>query len=317
MRLIKRGRHYFWEEHDSLIITPQKNFFYWFSRNRGGGTVQLVREINKCSVEAAVEYLVNLDTAIYIKIDEPEKKEFKYLMKEHHDQTESHNYLINQRKLSKETVDYFFSKNLLAQGTYKDKELGHDETVIIFKHEDLENSIKSISFQGIYEFEEIHAPRKRLKKVYGDGLYGWLVFIGKPSLKKDISNERPLKIIVFESAIDLMSYYELKKDCLKDLVLLSMNGLKKSIVSVFIAEALGVQIEDKENYLDSLNELGQQRGIIFEMIQLTFALDNDERALEFIEKLCLPSFNIKTDLPFADDKEKMDWNNIIQNKKSV
>ncbi|EIV0106002.1 DUF3991 domain-containing protein, partial [Enterococcus faecalis] len=148
-------------------------------------------------------------------------------------------YLLQERKLSRETIDFFFEQNLMAQSTYTDKETGQSEPVIVFKHVGLEEKIKGVALQGIWENKKLHGERGRLKRVWGNGYYGLTVRVGYPPKIAEATSEKPIKIIVFEAPIDLMSYYELKKETIGDAVLFCANGLKKGAVSTLIANEIG------------------------------------------------------------------------------
>ena len=100
----------------------------------------------------------------------------------------------------------------MAQSTYTDKETGQSEPVIVFKHVGLEEKIKGVALQGIWKNKKLHGERGRLKRVWGNGYYGLTVRVGYPPKIAEATSEKPIKIIVFEAPIDLMSYYELKRN---------------------------------------------------------------------------------------------------------
>ncbi|MDK7829744.1 DNA primase, partial [Enterococcus faecalis] len=96
----------------------------------------------------------------------------------------------------------------------------------------------------------------RLKRVWGNGYYGLTVRVGYPPKIAEATSEKPIKIIVFEAPIDLMSYYELKKETIGDAVLFCANGLKKGAVSTLIANEIGsyVKEEEKPTVLEQLEK---------------------------------------------------------------
>lgn len=47
--LVRQGQSYTWSEHDSFVLTPKKNAFYWNSRQVGGGSIKLVQVIKECT----------------------------------------------------------------------------------------------------------------------------------------------------------------------------------------------------------------------------------------------------------------------------
>lgn len=313
MKLIRQGNTYIWSDHDSLVITPSKNMFYWNSRQKGGGVIQLVEAVKECSHKEAVAYLNQVELGEFV--EKPLiKKDFVYYVQEQKDMTKTYDYLINERQLSKETVDFFVSKNLIAQGLYRDKEKEHEETAIVFKHYDAKNDIKGIAYQGVEPFPEIHEPRDYLKRTYGDGFYGLTIPIGHIPQGNDISEDSPLKIIALEAPIDLLSYYELNKETLTDVVLISMNGLRKGTLSTYIANALGSNIAEskKSSLLDDMQKMAKKKT---NMIQLTLAVDNDKAGKKFVEDFSVDFIKVNAELPpLSKGRDKADWNDILKGK---
>lgn len=314
MGLIKQGNNYLWDEHDSFVFNTRKNLFYWNSRQKGGGAIQLVQIVKECSRPEAIEYLNNMELGTFEAIQETKKAPFHYYMKEHKKIQVSMDYLMNDRKLSKETIQFFISHGVLAQSTFKDKESGHTEPVIVFKHKDLEGNVKGISLQGIWENHELHGKRGRLKKTYGNGFYGMSVPVGNFN-ENTPTSETPLRIIAFESPIDLMSYYELYKDTIGDALLVSMNGLRKGTLSTYIANQMGVLIkeEEKPDYLDKLQNLGAKT----DKIHISLAVDNDEAGKLFVDGFGIDFLPVQQELPMLlEGKEKSDWNDLLKESKS-
>lgn len=61
--------------------------------------------------------------------------------------------------------------------------------------------------------------------------------------------EKLIKIIVFEVFIDFMSYYELKKEMIGDVVLFCVNGFKKGVVFMFIVNEIGFYVKEEEKLI--------------------------------------------------------------------
>lgn len=318
MNLIQQGRSYHWNEHDSLVINPQKNLFFWNSRQVGGSVIDLVMQIKEVPFKEAVSYLNEIDADVFKETQSQPKKAFHYYVEEHSSLDETINYLTKERQLSPEVVDFFISKGSIAQGTYRDKENNHEETAIVFKHRDLTNKIQGVSFQGVEPFPEIHEPRDYLKRTYGDGFYGFNVDIGHIPKGTDISEERPLKIIAFEAPIDLMSFYELNQDKIQDTVLLSMNGLRKGSVSTYLANAVGANIKESEksDWLKNMEKLSERTGKTTSSIQVTLAVDNDESGKKLIESFDTHFIQVDTLVPTVAGKDVKDWNDVLKHQKS-
>ncbi|HBI2075871.1 TPA: DUF3991 domain-containing protein [Enterococcus faecalis] len=322
MGLERSGSSYTWSEHDSFVITPKRNSFYWNSRMTGGGPIQMVQAVKECSVAQAVDYLQELDVKAFDASKDPPKTPFHYYMKEATDLSLTEDYLMNERQLSEETIHYFISEGLLTQSTYKDKKTGEVEPVIVFKHNDPSGKIQGVALQGIVEDYNKHT-RGRLKRTFGDGYIGLSVKVGNPPSFRQATEDNPLKIIAFEAPIDLMSYFELYKDTLGDAVLLTMNGLKKEAVSTYLANEIVPELprDIKAQYLEELGKHFQPS----KKVQIILAVDNDpidekkgiRPAQHFIAQFPSSVFSVREAVPEAPEgQEKWDWNEQLKWEKT-
>ncbi|QIW52804.1 hypothetical protein GU336_00755 [Lactococcus raffinolactis] len=147
----------------------------------------------------------------------------------------------------------------------------------------------------------------------GDGSTGLNIDIGTPE-----------RLIFLEAPIDLMSYYELNKNRLENVRLVSMDGLKDTTISRRLYELLAekegltdINLDDAKKLLPILAntnffELGANRELI------TLAVDNDNAGLGFIEKLKKKNIKFNIDLPpLENNQEKMDWNYFLKQKKAL
>lgn len=318
MELRKSGRkEYYWTVHDSLKINPEKNFYNWYSKGIYGDVISLVQEIKKVSYKEAYQYLKYLNVKeIDIKKTKKEKeqeqeKKFYYALGKYKTEfTEARKYLKEQRSLSDETIDFFLSKNLLDQVTRTID--NYSEPVIVFKYLNEKKEIVGGSLQGIKQNKEKYHKKGYLKQImYGSKTTeGFNIEIGKAN-----------KIIIFEAPIDLMSYYELKKDWLKDVKLIAMDGLKEGVIERHYAQIVLEKPKEftKENTRGLFKVLVNET-IFFEEGEnredlLTLAVDNDEAGRKFVERLKKEKIKFKTDLPPLGKAEKTDWNDILKIKK--
>jgi hypothetical protein len=323
MELVKNGRSYYWGEHDSFIIDPARNFFYWNAQGFGGDPIKLVQTIKECDFKAAVAYLNGVDLSEF-KATEVQRNQFEYFLKEHNKTNVLREYLKNERQLSDETIDFFISKGVLAESSFKPKESDKSEPVIVFKHFDNSGKMQGMALQGVWEDRRVH-KNGRLKKTFGDGFYGMRVEVGQRS--KVIEDKHPLKIIAFEAPIDLMSYYELHKNQLDYAVLVSMNGLRKGVISKCFAELVEYQATDAEklSYLDRLDAALAPT----EKFQIVLAVDNDEVKLneltgkyeqpgqDFVKRFGIKNIKVISDIPpVHEELAKNDWNNELKIQKS-
>lgn len=307
------GHTYYWTEHDSLKILTNTNRFHWFSRDVGGDVIQLVQSVKDVSFKEAVRFLQEgTFSQVENEMIEPVKQEpFSYVLQpyEHPDFELGRNYLKEERGLADDTINTFLASGNLAEATRKKGD--YFEPVIVFKYKDLDGKLVGASLQGIVENRVQYPERGRLKQImnHSDGLAGFSFDIGTPK-----------RLVFFEAPIDLMSYYELKKDTLQDVRLVSMDGLKKGVISRYTADLLTdgkfSQVNSYTSILKALDSLNKTTKLITDDL-ITIAVDNDKEALKFIEKLKEDNIPFQIDLaPKSDGVKKMDWNEYLQKEKA-
>lgn len=307
------GHTYYWTEHDSLKILTNTNRFHWFSRDVGGDVIQLVQSVKDVSFKEAVRFLQEgTFSQVENEMIEPVKQEpFSYVLQpyEHPDFELGRNYLKEERGLADDTINTFLASGNLAEATRKKGD--YFEPVIVFKYKDLDGKLVGASLQGIVENRVQYPESGRLKQImnHSDGLAGFSFDIGTPK-----------RLVFFEAPIDLMSYYELKKDTLQDVRLVSMDGLKKGVISRYTADLLTdgkfSQVNSYTSILKALDSLNKTTKLITDDL-ITIAVDNDKEALKFIEKLKEDNIPFQIDLaPKSDGVKKMDWNEYLQKEKA-
>mgnify|MGYP000858650769 FL=1 len=322
MELVQSGRDYRWKEHDSLVISPDKNLWKWFSRNTGGDAISLVETIKEVDFNQSVDFLNDGNFKEFQMVERPQE-DFKYYLEKYEQPLSAgRDYLRNQRGLSDETIDYFLEQGVLAQANAKldyfaEGNSGNStnaiEPVIVFKSLSSSGEVVGASLQGIQENWE-KWPKHGYAKVImknSDPMTGIHVDIGSPK-----------RLIFTESPIDLMSYYELHKDSLQDVRLVSMDGLKESTIGRHLSQ-IQAEISGKplrwtpEQMADGLQvaidhhffEDGKNADLI------TLALDNDKAGRTFIQELEAKGAVINSDLPeLKPGQDKTDWNDVLKNQ---
>ena len=322
MELVRSGRDYRWKEHDSLVISPDKNLWKWFSRNTGGDAISLVETIKEVDFNQSVDFLNDGNFKEFQMVERPQE-DFKYYLEKYEQPLSAgRDYLRNQRGLSDETIDYFLEQGVLAQANAKldyfaEGNSGNStnaiEPVIVFKSLSSSGEVVGASLQGIQENWE-KWPKHGYAKVImknSDPMTGIHVDIGSPK-----------RLIFTESPIDLMSYYELHKDSLQDVRLVSMDGLKESTIGRHLSQ-IQAEISGKplrwtpEQMADGLQiaidhhffEDGKNADLI------TLALDNDKAGRTFIQELEAKGAVINSDLPeLRSGQDKTDWNDVLKNQ---
>jgi len=329
MKLIpERGNVYHWEEHDSLKLYPDRNTFRWWSQETGGDTINLVQVIQELNTgerpnfKEAVNYLVTGEFKTIEVEPLPEREPFNYYLKrfESKDFDLGRDYLKNERGLSDETIDLFLKAGVLAQANHKTGDL--IEPVIVFKSLDVDGSLKGATLQGIENHPDIH-ERGRLKKImtHSDGMMGLTLDIGQPK-----------RLVFAEAPIDLMSYYEVHKESLKDVRLVAMDGLKKATVSRYVADMASSDPTGPNRPSQVLKDNRRELGQLIDRLHMldnvsqrledgliTLAVDNDEAGRKFIkEKFQDMNIPVKVDIPpLADGQKKNDWNDYLKAKKGL
>lgn len=305
---------YYWEEHDSFHIYPNTNTFRWWSRSIGSNTIDLVQVVReeltgqKPSFKEAAAFL---ETGRFenVTVQPPVREPFEYYLEryEHSDFNIGRQYLKEERGLSDETIDTFLASGNLATATRKKGD--YFEPVIVFKSRDNDGKMIGASLQGIVENRVQHPERGRLKQIMknSDGTAGFSLDIGNPK-----------RLVFAEAPIDLMSYYELHKDELQDVKLVAMDGLKKSVISRYVADMLTdgkySQTMSNEQIRGALDALNKTTNLLQEHPDMiTLAVDNDEAGQKFIKGLQEDGIPIVPDLPPRQaNQTKMDWNDYLK-----
>ena len=309
MELVRDGKDYRWKEHDSLVISPDKNMWNWFSRHQGGDVIALVETIREINFNQAIDYL-NDGTFKEFTAVEREKEPFRYHLQPYEqDFVEARNYLKVNRGLSDETIDFFLEKGVLAQANAM---LNNSvEPVIVFKMLTSSGEITGATLQGIEENWNKWPRHGYAKNIIrnSDEMDGLHVDIGKPN-----------RLIFTESPIDLMSYYEINKDTLQDVRLVSMDGLKKVTIGRHLAQLQSELSGRPLNWTPEQLAKGLQTAIDSQYFadgkhsdMITLAVDNDTAGRTFIEELKAKGAAVTVDLPERrSGQDKADWNDTLQ-----
>ncbi|MCO4542039.1 DNA primase [Streptococcus infantarius subsp. infantarius] len=302
------GQVYEHPEHDSFRIFADTNTFKWFSRDVQGDVIDFVKLMTGVSFKKALSYLETGDFE-QTKIVEETYQPFRYYLREEpFDQART--YLNDIRGLSDDTINAFGRQGLLAQAHYQTKTF--QESVLVFKSYNHLGQLEGASLQGLVKDNQRH-DRGYLKKIMKDshGYIGMSFDIGKPK-----------RLIFCESVIDMMSYYQLHQKELSDVRLVSMEGLKLSVIA-YQTLRLAAEEQGKLEFLDTVKPSRlthylhaiQETTTFFQTHTglLTLAVDNDEAGRDFCQKLSEKGLTIETDLPPLQELEtKADWNDIVK-----
>lgn len=316
-----------WDGHTTFWLDRKKNRFQWYSQGLWGDPTTLVSVIQfgarsvedyKTNYTKSIAYLTNTEVPQFDQSKIPKAAPFKYYLKDAASMQLATDYLINERGISPETIQFFKNKGVLTQSVWKnrlDDGSIFTEPVVVFKHFDGNNKMIGGSVQGIEYHPDIHTDHKsgHLKRVIkNSGAYSGLAFdIGQPK-----------RIVVCEAPIDLLSYYELHKETVKDVKLISSDGYKPHVLSRYVAEMYGnpdLSLSEKEKFLEKFDKLSKTMSGYPENL-ITFAYDNDEAGRGFIDQFKAQYSNAEAytaiDLPpLKLGANKADWNEELKTMK--
>jgi len=235
------GNYYTLKEMDSIRIYDRSNWFRWsrqFEKGQNGGSqIDFLRVFAGMDVKTAVFWL--LDFSGYRRMEE---KESFYHLKNQVEKKEPikkkpfvlprpsdknlylYQYLQKERGLRKEVIDYFLEKGLIYES--------QDYHNIVFKGNASDGTTKFASMRGVFD-----RNRKPFKcDVAGnDKNYGF-----------NVANKESSIVIVFEGAIDLMSYVDIFSDYETNKIALGM--LADAPLGVCVA-VIGVKMNSENGYL--------------------------------------------------------------------
>ena len=340
MTVNKAGKSYQGEfqGHNTFTIYPSTNSFLWHGKglNNKMSVVDLVsvlkfgattkEEIDAAFPKSVVE-LNRVELAEFVPGKIPEQKTFQYFYEESPNMKLAIAYL-EERGISRETIDYFINLDMIAQAEWRtelDDGTYFYEPVVIFKNLDNKGRVIGGSAQGIEAHPEIpgHTHKSgHLKRVLTNSgsNSGLKVTIGTPK-----------NVVPIEAPIDLLSYFDLNKDKLKDTTLVAADGYKpdaywKAMAEVMVASPLISEenLDNKEWGVKHLMEHPDQLHFNYQSLisisdeetgQFIFAFDNDEQGQSFIEKFKKDNPDVVQKVRVEVPSQGKDWNEQLQLQK--
>lgn len=272
----RTGSSYFkHKNHDSLVLNTNGQW-YWNSESIGGhGSISLARKFYDIGFVDAVNKINGMEITKQFKNEiQEEKKPFVY-PKEYETNTidNAMKYLSEERMLDPKIVLALKKHDLIAEDKMKN---------IVFKWKDREGIIIGADRQGTQKMENKHGTFKQfMPNSKGDA--GFRLDVGKPD-----------KIAFFESPIDALSYFDLKRP--QNIRLQSLSGLKVQTMITSLREFA----VDTKNQSD---------------VKVILAVDNDKAGQEFIEKW--KPYIDSNDSWEIDKSKNKDWNDDLKEAKQV
>ncbi|MFC7322392.1 toprim domain-containing protein [Halobacillus campisalis] len=262
--LKKEGRYYRHQVHDSLVIKDQ--MYAWNSRDeKGAGVINFAKMFYGMSFPEAVLDLNEQGYKVKDNFQKP-KEPYQYPSQyEVNDRTKAKGYLTNERKIHPKIVNWLESKDLIAQDRRGN---------VVFKWNQ-QGEIVGADRQGTSPMKDGRMFKGIDRNSHGSA--GFSIDIGNPN-----------SIYLFESPIDALSYWSIKKEKLQNTRLVSMSGLKR------------------QTMIDEIKRMGKEG---HKVKQITFCTDNDKAGREFVNKYSklMPKGFTTTELT-----EKKDWNRELK-----
>ena len=274
-------------EHDSLMIDPAKNGWFWNSRGlHGRGALSFAKEyelygsnLSKAEIfRTAVTRVLKANVGA-VKYEAPKREPFKYNKAMFSkDVDKAADYLINVRKISPETVS-----KMIKNGAIKQDLDGN----CVFLWTDLNQKVRGMTIQGTTIDYQKYGKRGTLKKIAKNSEHGYgFCFIDTTT------DDKPINLRFFESPIDAISYYDLSKRMGKPLIntaYISMDGLKDEVFN---------------SYVLTFYKTGIKIGSI------ALGVDNDEAGQNFYKKIH-GRFS-KVEYAKVNKKFGKDWNDMLK-----
>lgn len=201
----KIGKYYSLKEMDSIRIYNKSHWFRWSRQydkgNNGGSQIDFLRVFEGMTVKEAVFWL--LDFAGYRRIADGIEIKLNHQIKRNLEEkkkfilpipAESNAYLYSylncERGISKAVIDYFVSHGLI----YESRNYHN----IVFKGNDKNGVTRFASMRGVFDKE---GKSFKCDVAGNDKNYGF-----------NTVSENSRELVVFEAAIDLMSYVDILGD---------------------------------------------------------------------------------------------------------
>ena len=221
------GKYYTLKEMDSIRIYNRSHWFRWSRQydkgHNGGSQIDFLKEFAGLDVKEAVFWL--LDFVGYRRLDvkteaslthqvsavKKERVQFQ-LPQANFNNNLLYSYLCNERGISRQVVDFFVNKELIYESRHY-----HN---VVFKGNDKDGVTRFASMRGVFDSQ---GKPFKCDVAGNDKRYGFNVVRNNSS-----------QLVVFEAAIDLMSYMDILSDNESNLLALGM--LSDAPLETFLKE---------------------------------------------------------------------------------
>lgn len=274
----KIGKYHTIKEMDSIRIYDRKHWFRWSRQydkgENGGSQIDFLRVFGGMEVKEAVFWLLDFmgysrngaayrHQLLYQAQKEIEQKPRDFILPEKaYDNRYVYSYLQKERGIRKEVIDFFVNRNLIYESRKH-----HN---IVFKGNDKDGITRFASMRGVFDK---NGKAFKCDVAGNDKRYGF-----------NLRNPESRELLVFEGAIDMLSYVDMSGDTQTNLLTLGM--LSDAPLLTFLKE--NPQIET-----------------------IRFALDNDgpgrKASKELLEKYFGLGYEVEDAAPPKLYKDYNEW----------
>lgn len=257
----KVGRYYTLKEMDSIRIYNNSHWFRWSRQydkgNNGGSQIDFLRVFAGMDIKEAVTWLTNfagyrkgevVRTSLNGLVMEKKMESKEFVLPE---KSNSNSYIISylekDRGIRKDVIEYFISHDLIYESRHY-----HN---VVFKGNDSNGITRFASMRGVFDK---YGKSFKCDVSGNDKNYGF-----------NVVNKDSKELVVFEAAIDLMSYMDIFSDYESNKLALGMLG--DAPLEKFLQENEWIE-------------------------QIRFCLDNDEPGRKATLQLCEKYYGLGYDV---------------------
>lgn len=279
------NRWYRCNEHDSFVVDAKTNSFHWNSQNiHGSGGISFATEVLEYDFQGAMKMLIDGEYQEHdsSKVAESDNSNqpLNYDVNNEKEPNKVKSYLENERGLDPRLVNWGIKTGVIAQD---------ERNNACFKWIDNERNIVGADKRGT-------SGKKFQQVVQGSQEnYGFHIDILQDK-NKPINH-----VVITESPIDALSYYEAHKD-LQQTRVASMSGVKENALLGHVKSAINY---NKTNFPEEQVDM-----------KLTFAVDNDEAGKQFVSNF-LDSYEFKGEIQVDLPEDTKDWNDQLKKDKAI
>lgn len=244
------GTNYTHREHDSLYI--KDNMFVWYSREKKGNSVDFLMLYYGMTFKQAIEELTQ--TQLKHISEEPTQK-----------RPQSHQRAANEKRVIAYLCKRRNLENRLIFALIAQKKL----------YQDINGNCNFV----ITDWDE----KPIGAEIVGTGDTRFKIFTEHSGYGFHLTIGEPTEALYFESAIDLLSCYQIYQEKLTHHILVSMGGLNSSVIA---------GLKKKKIHLNHW-----------------LCVDNDTAGTKFIAEIKTADSNIRT---FQPPKQYKDWNEYLK-----